>query len=199
MLSILIQTKTQNSEPNKLFWRISSKNERSTFLLDAHTGTSMTLSIFLFFTRETKLFYEQEADGILGLGILTNSNLDLIYFVNSILDEQSPPNLLDALSLSNDSYTRAFSLCLAQDGGYFSVNGYNHVYHTSENIQYTEYFPDHHQYRVVINKVQVADQVLSSLSSSDLNKGQGSIVDSGTTMTYFPSVTYKYNITVVYI
>lgn len=50
----------------------------------------------------------------------------------------------------------AFSLCLAQDGGYFTVGGHNGAYHASnEKIQYTRYSDAFGQYKIVLNKIEV--------------------------------------------
>jgi len=126
--------------------------------------------------KETKLFYDQEADGILGLGVNTNTR-------------SSPPNLLDALPLKNSDFDRSFSLCLAPNGGYFTVGGYNTAYHT-EKIFYTRYYEEYGQYRVYLNKIEVQGKDIG-LKPAVLNHGEGAFFDSGTTLTHMPSENYN--------
>jgi hypothetical protein len=127
--------------------------------------------------QETKYFYSQNADGILGLGVLTNT-----------IDK--PPNFLDVLEINNENSSKAFTLCLAQEGGYFSVGGYNFTTHEpNENISYTTYNDiTFSQYQLTLNKIKVDGQDLD-LHMDLLNRG-GVILDSGTTFSYFPSPVY---------
>jgi len=128
--------------------------------------------------RETKLFYTQEADGILGLGVGTNTR-------------SSPPNLLDVIEMNNKENGKAFSLCLAQSGGYFTAGGYNFAYHhAQEKVQYAPYYDEYSQYRVYLKKIEVEGDNIE-LTPKELNHGEGAFFDSGTTLTHFPEKTYK--------
>lgn len=128
--------------------------------------------------RETKLFYTQEADGILGLGVGTNTR-------------SSPPNLLDVIEMNNKDNSKAFSLCLAQEGGYFTAGGYNFAYHQKgETVQYVPYYDEYSQYRVYLRKVEIEGDDIE-LTPKELNHGEGAFFDSGTTLTHFPEKTYK--------
>jgi len=126
---------------------------------------------------ETKLFYDQEADGILGLGVNTNAR-------------SSPPNLLDVIHMNNPGFRRDFSLCLAQTGGYFTVGGHNTAYHeATEKITYTEFFDEYGQYRVYLKHIEMNGKDIG-LNDYTLNHGEGAFFDSGTTMTHVPKETY---------
>jgi len=58
--------------------------------------------------------------------------------------------------MNNKNNSKAFSLCLAQNGGYFTAGGYNHAYHNAQDkIQYAPYYDEYSQYRVYLKKIEV--------------------------------------------
>jgi len=82
-------------------------------------------------------------------------------------------------------------MCLAQDGGYFTVGGHNTAHHDPSGIiHYTPYFEEYSQYRVYINKIKVNGKDIG-LKPAVLNHGEGAFFDSGTTLTHVPSQTYE--------
>jgi len=126
--------------------------------------------------KETKLFYYQEADGILGLGVYTNS-------------PKLPPNIVDVFGSNKEGAFNAFSICYADEGGLFTVGGYNKSYHdTSDTIKYVPFYADSGQYRVHLNRIEFEGMNLN-ISEKSLNSGQGAFFDSGTTLAYAPPYT----------
>jgi len=128
--------------------------------------------------KETKLFYYQEADGILGLGVYTNS-------------PKLPPNIVDVFGTNKEGAFNAFSICYADEGGLFTVGGYNKSYHDSSDvIKYVPFYADSGQYRVHLNRIEF-EGVNLNISEKSLNNGQGAFFDSGTTLAYAPSYTVQ--------
>ncbi len=73
-----------------------------------------------------------------------------------------------------------FSLCLGQNGGYFSLGGLNTTLHLDE-LKYIP-FVDDSSYTVKLQSLSLNDQKLNI----DF-RNFGALVDSGTTITYFPT------------
>ena len=120
-------------------------------------------------TQEAGLVYYQNVDGILGLGVLTNT----IY---------SPPNFLDVLEMNNQNNSKAFTLCLAQEGGYFSIGGYNSTTHyPNEPVFYTNFADS--QYQLTLNNISVNGEDLG-LNMNVMNEG-GIMLDSGSAFSSF--------------
>jgi hypothetical protein len=64
--------------------------------------------------------------------------------------------LLDVIEMNNKNNSKAFSLCLAQDGGYFTAGGYNFAYHDEgAKVNYAPYYDEYSQYRVYLKKIEV--------------------------------------------
>lgn len=79
---------------------------------------------------------------------------------------------------------KSFSLCLANDGGYFSIGGVNKTKHLEE-IQYINFVRGNY-YKVQLNNIII--------DKSNVNVPAGyyfTIIDSGTTVTYFPVKIYN--------
>lgn len=66
--------------------------------------------------RETKLFYAQRVNGIVGLNHSTDS-------YEYKLGEKYLPNIVDNYSKEYDAHN-VFSVCLAKQGGYITIGGY---------------------------------------------------------------------------
>jgi hypothetical protein len=74
-----------------------------------------------------------------------------------------------------------FSLCLAGNGGYFSLGGLNTTSH-SEKITYIPYV-ESSSYTVKLYGIKVDDQEIKNVNFLNY----GALVDSGTTISYLPS------------
>ena len=110
-------------------------------------------------TKETHLFKTRLADGIMGL---SNSNIN---FVSLLKDNGIIKNNI-------------FSLCLAQNGGYFSIDEIQYKYHLSSKINYFK-IPNSEFYDLEISNITILNEVITVNTKA--------IIDSGTTYTYFPS------------
>merc|ERR1719171_2783793 len=90
--------------------------------------------------------------------------------------------------------TAVFSMCLAEWGGRLTVGGYNSSYHersgnkSSQNTSDIVWVPMQlgSYYHVALERVEVNGQIVAA---SKVALGR-TIVDSGTTYTYFPSRVY---------
>lgn len=116
-------------------------------------------------TSENKLFYDQEADGILGLA---NSEGG---FIRALYDNQIIPHYV-------------FSLCLAQNGGYFSVGGLNTTLH-NEEVKYLSYGDPTNKNKFLVNLQSIR------IDSTFISVNKNALIDSGTTLTYVPEDMYN--------
>lgn len=121
--------------------------------------------------KETKQFRTQIVDGIMGLGFAKNR-------VWTIVD-------LMQRNQEND----IFSLCLAKKGGVFTVGGANFTMH-EEDVKWGDLY-DTIYYSVLVNGISVGDYQLV-WDQSDYNPyyTSGTIIDSGSTFTYFREKTW---------
>lgn len=130
-------------------------------------------------TNENKLFYSQRANGIMGLAPTTGV--------------KGHPSFLESLFGDSDHVdTAVFSICLATWGGRLNVGGYDSSYHIgAENgggINWVGMHASHYYYVTPIGlSLQGASPV--ELVTGSTNFGY-TIVDSGTTFTYFPEAVY---------
>ena len=113
-------------------------------------------------TSETHLFLTQKADGIMGLA---NNEKNFI----SVMDK------VGAIKKN------IFSLCLAQVGGYFSIGEINTTYH-KENISYFNMEKNSFFYSLNVNNIFVNNKKLEKFKTNKFSF----IIDSGTTISYFP-------------
>ncbi|CAE8601259.1 unnamed protein product [Polarella glacialis] len=129
-------------------------------------------------TSENNLFYTQRANGIMGLAPSSYHH-----------PSQSTPTILDELFQDKKSVdSSVFSICLAQWGGLLTVGGYNTPHHLSREgagIQWTSMQASRY-YFVFPATLKVADMLVAA------DKGEFglSIIDTGTTLTYFPAIIY---------
>ena len=116
-------------------------------------------------TTETHLFQTQLADGIMGLNNNENSFVGLMYKLGII-------------------QKNIFSLCFEHDGGYFSIGKIYDEYHYNKDIKYVDLVSKNFgSYTINFNYLKIGnDQV-------DFN-GKA-VIDSGTTITYFPPSKFK--------
>lgn len=77
-----------------------------------------------------------------------------------------------------------FSLCFAPDGGYFSVGGLNRTLHTEDEVKFIDY-SDSNFY-----KVKLKDVTVNTVDFSVNGNEYFTIIDSGTTLSYFPKKLY---------
>ena len=108
-------------------------------------------------TKETHLFRDQLADGIMGLS-------------------NSEYNFVSILKKNNIIKKNIFSICLSQYGGYFTIDDINTKYHLSNKILYTNIEWGNHFY-IKLNSINILNETI------DISKRV--FIDSGTTYTYF--------------
>ena len=111
-------------------------------------------------TEETHLFKSQLADGIMGLNNNENSFVSMLYKLNIIKKN-------------------IFSLCFEHEGGYFSIGEIYDQYHYSKNIQYVNLVNKNFgNYIIKLKHLKIGEDKIDTNIQA--------IIDSGTTMTYFP-------------
>ncbi len=71
--------------------------------------------------------------------------------------QKLPPSLVDVIGTTKPGTFNAFSICYADEGGLFTIGGYNTSYHDKTDIiKYVPFFSDNGQYRVHVNSIQVS-------------------------------------------
>lgn len=124
-------------------------------------------------TSETHLFLTQKADGIMGLA---NNEYNFVSIMNKVGAIKS----------------NIFGLCLAQRGGYFSIGEINNTYHR-EKISYVKMERSSMFYSIGMNNIFVNDKKINSFKKSKYQV----IIDSGTTISYFPEEIFNEIVDVV--
>ncbi|KAF8820413.1 eukaryotic aspartyl protease superfamily protein [Cardiosporidium cionae] len=136
---------------------------------------------------ETNLFLSQAASGIMGL------QLDSSY---------GPKTFLQSSLYGHNLDKKIFSLCLAEEGGVFSVGRTNGEFHLKNDktgslqIAWLQLFRYTNVYYVELISMNIGSSSIavsqSSLSTSQFfEKNVLSSLDSGTTLTYFPPVVHR--------
>eukprot|EP01017_Pseudomicrothorax_dubius_P045967 TRINITY_DN8034_c0_g1_i4.p1 TRINITY_DN8034_c0_g1~~TRINITY_DN8034_c0_g1_i4.p1 ORF type:complete len:605 (+),score=96.52 TRINITY_DN8034_c0_g1_i4:156-1970(+) len=122
-------------------------------------------------TAETRQFVTQGADGIIGLGIVSNGTSTI-------------PSLIDFTFADSQSDILSFSLCFAPNGGYLGVGGHNYNKHIpGQKIKTVPLARTQAQYNINVHGVKIGG-IETGLNFDDFNAGQGTFLDSGTTFVY---------------
>jgi hypothetical protein len=113
---------------------------------------------------ETNLFTHQDADGIMGLA-------------------PSDSGIMAIMKKDKAIGKNVFSICMARNGGYFSVGGVNTTMHMGK-VKYIPVVTD------LYYKINLLTMAINS-TNIDISSSYYTIIDSGTTMTYFPEPVAK--------
>ncbi|CAK9058993.1 Pentatricopeptide repeat-containing protein At2g41720 (Protein EMBRYO DEFECTIVE 2654) [Durusdinium trenchii] len=132
---------------------------------------------------ENKLFYTQKANGIMGLAPI----LPAAWAPQEAA--RAPEILEDLFRHKQHIDSRVFALCLGNWGGMLAVGGPNHDYH-HEGITWIGM--SSLGYYVVHPSQFHVDSLVVAASSDEFGKA---IIDSGTTLSYFPSQVFARLIT----
>lgn len=123
--------------------------------------------------KETGLFSSQSANGIMGLGVDSNTLT-------------TSPNFLDGLYKSHQAKTNSFSLCFGSDGGFLTFGGYNSAKHIKGEVPQTIRYTGH--YYVDISLISAGPPT----KNHKFKKPMSTIIDSGTTFSYFRPDVFSY-------
>ena len=141
-------------------------------IFDTENSDQVKSMVFGCANEETGEFFNQKADGILGIG-LNEKN-------------RNPSNLIQTENREKRLPFGAFSLCLGINGGFINFDDKNHKQH-AKNAKTTEIKAKskwYRQFSVGINSIQI-DGVEKTLDFS--NNETSGFFDSGTTYTYLTS------------
>ena len=119
-------------------------------------------------TSETKLFYTQSVNGILGLGPSKVGSF---------------PNILSSLFGDARINKALFSVCLSSEGGEMVVGGYDAAFHAGNQMWWIPLTIDSF-YSVPLTRMRVGNSNIGSVFGR-------TIMDSGTTLSYFPGSIYR--------
>jgi len=131
-------------------------------------------------TEENGKFYEQEADGIIGLGLETGHG-------------RNPPDIVKVMHHQSRVSSPVFSLCFGHDGGYLTVGQFDPSrHHPRAKEEVFDFDGSQGQYKIALKKVSVDGEDIGA-TPAELNAGQGVFVDSGTTLIHGPSQVIEYS------
>lgn len=124
--------------------------------------------------RENNLFYSQKVNGIMGLAPTASKGMQTI--LDDLFKDKAHVN------------SRIFSLCLSRWGGVFTVGGYNAKHHENQSRNAIAWLMmgTSGYYYIFTKSLKLGDVLVAV----DPNEFGATFVDSGTTMTYFPSLVY---------
>ena len=138
----------------------------------------------------------QYADGIMGMAMHSSSLLSELYFRGSIAN-MAFSMCIDGGSIYHNYYASPSTLNTPAKGGIFTMGGVdlqdlNDLVHHTESMQYAEILKDKGWFTLKVKEVYIVSHdgtqipVVTDVINS-FNAGKGTIVDSGTTDTFFPS------------
>lgn len=120
--------------------------------------------------KETNLFYDQAADGILGMGMSHN------------LDFHGQKPIYEAMFDAGVIPKKMFNICLGKNGGFFQFGGYQQEL-LLEDVRWIKMaYPSGSSYKFNVNGVSVNKHMIKGSQKWSIG-----FVDSGTTFSYFPT------------
>eukprot|EP00922_Rhytidocystis_sp_ex-Travisia-forbesii_P039586 GHVS01058866.1.p1 GENE.GHVS01058866.1~~GHVS01058866.1.p1 ORF type:complete len:713 (-),score=93.91 GHVS01058866.1:979-3075(-) len=134
---------------------------------------------------ETHLFTSQEASGILGL---------------EVWSQYGPTTFIEAALVHTESITdKIFSICLAEEGGLFSLGKSHTEFHYLNDLIWTKMVVDaKRSYTVQMQGIQIEGEELFHRERRQGRGSEGSddeavitLIDSGTTLSYFSVTLYN--------
>eukprot|EP00922_Rhytidocystis_sp_ex-Travisia-forbesii_P039591 GHVS01058871.1.p1 GENE.GHVS01058871.1~~GHVS01058871.1.p1 ORF type:complete len:738 (-),score=103.44 GHVS01058871.1:746-2959(-) len=161
---------------------------------DVEVSTSNLLSHIAVYTpfgchmEETHLFTSQEASGILGL---------------EVWSQYGPTTFIEAALVHTESIKeKIFSLCLAEEGGLFSLGKAHEQFHYLNDLIWTKMVVDNKRsYTVKMQGMQIEGEELfdrerrqerwNNSDGSEQDGGMTTLIDSGTTLSYFSITIYN--------
>lgn len=85
-----------------------------------------------------------------------------------------------------------FTLCFANNGGYFSTGGINSLYHNpNETIAYVPTLPGENYYTLKFKSLSISGNIKSETNNLIMQISKTGFIDSGTTLSYFPGTMYN--------
>lgn len=128
---------------------------------------------------ENKLFYTQKANGIFGLAGSSSGSL-----------KSKPTILAEFLKDREHVNANLYTMCMSQDGGRLMAGGYNSSFHVEPNVKSSDFLwlpmgSDRKFFVVSLQKMVAGGALISA------NNFGRTIVDSGTTYSYFPTSIYR--------
>ena len=146
-----------------------------------HYGVDMFEYTFGCVHTETKYFYSQEADGILGLSSERPSQN---------LNRFEP--IYDVMHAQGIIEKRQFSMCLGKNGGYFQIGGYDKTGHIprpadgADDVQWVKLLHKNDDFKVGFRGMLINNHPMNGSSSHTT-----AFIDSGTTFTYVNTETFN--------
>lgn len=121
--------------------------------------------------KETKYFYTQKADGILGLMKTHYKNVG-----KPIYEAMHQAEIID---------NQTFALCLGKNGGAFQIGYHNDTLHLDKEISWIP-LKKTHDFKVAVKGIS-----LNNITIPNTHQYNTGFIDSGTTFTYLPKQLFK--------